>query len=173
MNESLHLITPAVALEAEYRAFTAEFRTREELHIYAREAGEDFAAFVAQLARESRGEGVPDWWVPQHTFWLVRDGVRLLGQIRLRHYLTPPLEDFGGHIGYAVRPSEWGKGYGTVMLQRVLDHARQLGLARILLTCDTANVASARVMEKNGGVLASEGISPLDGQPTRRYWIVL
>lgn len=171
--EQLTLMTPSMEYEAEYRAFTAEFLAREELHIYARDAGEDFAAFVAQLAREARGEGLPDGWVPQHTFWLLRDGSHLVGQVRLRNRLTPSLEDWGGHIGYSVRPSEWGKGYGTRMLAMTLDKARALGLTRVLLTCNKENVASARVMGHNEAVLTSEGVSPLDGKPTLRYWIEL
>jgi|GEM_PF-157516 len=172
ISDDFTLIAPGIEWETEYRAFNDELRAHLATQLQVHELGDDFAASVRQLEQESRGEGMPDWFVPQHTCWLVRAG-RLLGEIRLRQWLTPPLENFGGHIGYVIRPSEWGKGYGTRMLALALEKARALGLPRVLLTCDDENIASARVIEKNGGVLDSRGVSPIDGKPTRRYWIVL
>jgi predicted acetyltransferase len=79
----------------------------------------------------------------------------------------------GGHIGYGVRPSERGKGYGTEVCRRTLEAARGLGLARVLITCDTDNPASARIIEKNGGVLENEVRSRETGKMKRRYWVTL
>jgi len=172
MTDDLSLIAPGAEWEAEYRAFNDELRAHPATQLQVHELGDDFTACVEQLERESRGEGMPDWFVPQLTCWLVQSG-RLLGEVRLRHRLTPPLENFGGHIGYVVRPSEWGKGYGTRLLALALEQARALGLPRVLIVCDDENIASARVIEKNGGVLDSWGVSPIDGKPTRRYWITL
>ena len=89
----------------------------------------------------------------------------------LRPRLTEKLEDRGGHIGFAVRPSERGKGYATLMLKLVLEKAKQLGLRRVLVTCDKDNLASARVIQKNGGQLNTESISKQFGKMTQRYWI--
>jgi len=172
MSDNLLLIAPDAAREAEYRAFNDELREHPETQYQVHDLDDDFAAYVQGLECESRGEGMPAWFVPQHTFWLVRGG-RLLGEVRLRHRLTPSLENFGGHIGYVIRPSEWGKGYGTRLLALTLGKARALGLPRVVLTCDDDNIASWRVMEKNGGVLDSRDVSPIDGKPIRRYWIAL
>lgn len=173
MNNHIRLTEPAIACEAEYRAYLAEFVAQNEPATFYREPEGTFAEFVAQLAREARGEGLEDWMVPQHTFWCLRDDGRMVGVIKVRHRLTPALEACGGHIGYFVRPSERGKGYATRILALALEHVQALGLSRVLLTCHTANRASARVIEKNGGVLAGEGISPRDGEPHLRYWITL
>ena len=75
---------------------------------YYRLPGDDFAVFVEQLKREARGEGLPDWAVPQNVYWAVR-GDRMVGVLKLRHRLTPALENCGGHIGYFVRPSDAGR----------------------------------------------------------------
>jgi predicted acetyltransferase len=91
----------------------------------------------------------------------------------LRQTLTSDLEEFGGHIGYDIRPSERRRGYGTQILRLTLDKAHRLGLKRVLVTSDSANIASWRIIEKNGGVLHSEAISQHTGELLRKYWIEL
>jgi predicted acetyltransferase len=83
------------------------------------------------------------------------------------------LEEEGGHIGYDVRPSERRQGYGTLLLRLTLNQARALGLKRVLVTADTPNVASWRIIEKNGGVLHTEALSQQTGGLLRKYWIEL
>jgi len=118
------------------------------------------------------GRNLPEGYVPDSTFWLV-DGDTYLGTGNIRHRLTPELEQFGGHIGYAIRPSYWNMGYGTLQLRLLLAEAAKLGLTHVLLTCDESNLASARVMEKCGGVWQDTIEQAIGGPPrrTRRYWI--
>lgn len=114
--------------------------------------------------------------VGAHYFWLVDDAKDFfIGEVSLRHELTPALERYGGHIGYGVRFSCWSKGYGSLMLRLALEEARQLGLGRVLITCDDDNPASARVMEKNGFVLSDKIENTIGGRTilTRRYWKML
>ena len=59
------------------------------------------------------------------------------------------------------------------MLELCLEKARALGLTRVMLTCDGGNTASARAIERDGGVPAYEGPSQKDGTVIRRYWIGL
>jgi predicted acetyltransferase len=136
----------------------------------------DFAAFVQRLQDDERGLDLKPSIVPSSAYWLLRhgvDGVTVLGVSALRHTLTPALEEAGGHIGYSIRPSERRRGYGTRILALTLPYARALGLDRVLVTCDTDNTGSARVIENNGGVLASEGYSTLVETRISRYWITL
>ena len=133
----------------------------------------DFGLVVQQFKREEAGDGLPQGKVPQSTLWLMHEGSNLLGRVSLRHRLTPDLEHHGGHIGCFIRPSARGKGYGTQMLALALNEACNLGLSQVLMTCDVDNPASARVIEKNGGVLASQGISKVSGKLISRYWINL
>jgi predicted acetyltransferase len=179
-GERLELAAPATRWEAAYLGFLDDFEAAGELKLPgasgAQLARGDFAAFVQRLQEDERGVGLKPGIVPSSAYWLLRhdvDGVTVLGVSHLRHTLTPSLEDVGGHIGYSIRPSERRRGYGARILALTLPHARALGLTRVLLTCDTDNVASARVIEKNGGILASEGYSALVETRVSRYWITL
>jgi predicted acetyltransferase len=82
------------------------------------------------------------------------------------------LERVGGHIGYVVVPELRRQGHATVMLRLALGVAHdQLGLARVLVTCDDDNVGSIRTIEKNGGILENIVSGPDLAKPKRRYWI--
>ena len=112
--------------------------------------------------------------VAQTTYWLV-DGGKFIGEIGIRHELNDYLLQYGGNIGYGVRYSCWGKGYGTKMLSLALKKAKNLGLDKVLITCDDDNLASAKVIEKNNGKLENVVENTIDGKTilTRRYWIEL
>jgi predicted acetyltransferase len=179
-GERLELVAPATRCETAYLAMVDDFEAAGEPRIPGGSgvalARSDFAAFVQRLQDDERGLGLKPGIVPSSAYWLLRhdaEGVTVLGVSALRHALTPALEDAGGHIGYSIRPSERRRGYGTRILALTLEYARALGLDRVLLTCDTDNTGSARVIEKNGGVLASEGYSALVETRISRYWITL
>jgi predicted acetyltransferase len=96
---------------------------------------------------------------------------RLIGSAQLRHELTEELAQHGGHIGYAIRPSERGKGYATEQLRQVLREARKTDLLKVMVTCRKDNIASAKVIINNGGVLTREG--PYKDEIIQTYWIDL
>jgi predicted acetyltransferase len=173
-QDEVRLIRPAAEHRSEFLAMVEEYREAGELYHHAdrQRLADDFTGYVGRLEATSRGSGLPPGHVPWTTLWLVRDRT-IVGTSRLRHTLTPDLEQEGGHIGYDIRPSERRKGYGTLILTLTLDKAKELGLKRALLTCDRDNVASARVIERNGGQLAGVGPSPETGRPVSRYWIEL
>ncbi len=77
----------------------------------------------------------------------------------------------GGHIGYDIRPSARPRGYGRRILALTLQKARARGIARALVTCLVDNVASARIIEANGGVLQDVIHSDVLGGMMKRYWI--
>lgn len=135
-------------------------------------ARRDYAALLHRRAEQEAGRELPQGYVPQSIYYLVRGG-RILGELALRHRLTNNLEEFGGHIGYGVRPEDRNRGYCTEMLRRTLAVCRQSGIPRVRITCDSSNTASARVIEKCGGVLDSESYCEQAGRVTRRYWIDL
>lgn len=91
--------------------------------------------------------------------------------IQVRHRFNDYLAEYGGHIGYSVRPDERRKGYAKWMLAHVLPEARKIGLDRVLVTCDDDNEGSSRTIEANGGVF--ERKTELEGDILRRYWIDL
>lgn len=55
------------------------------------------------------------------------------------------------------------------MLAQALNTAKELGIERVLVTCDRDNIASAATIRKAGGMFESEVFE--DGQPVHRYWI--
>lgn len=131
----------------------------------------DFSAFLSRLAANSRGEGLPPGFVPHSTFWLVFEGTTVVGVSNLRHYLTESLRRDGGSIGYGIRPSARGLGYGGELLRQTIMRAAEMGMTEVLLTCDKANRRSASVIARNGGVLESEESLSDHGDVVQRYRI--
>lgn len=170
----LQLIEPVVELKSEFLAMVKEFCASGEEHVHGIGCIEaaDFEDSVQRVRKEVRGIDLLEGRVPASTFWLVLDGV-VIGTCHLRHTLNDFLENYGGHIGYSVRPSHRNKGYGTHMLGLALEKAKDLGIRRVLVTCDDDNPASARVIEKNGGKLADVVKTEYAEFPVRRYWITL
>lgn len=162
-------------LAAAYLDMVNEFEVAGEGYPFndAALAHRDFAAFVDDLRNESRGIGLPPGVVPQTTYVLLDTMGRALGELRLRPRLTLPFERHNGHIGYNVRPRERGKGYATRMLTLALDKARDLDVERLMLTVADENLASIRVVEKNGGILERSGVIQGDGARVSVYWIAL
>ncbi len=173
-TENISLFEPGLGFQEAYYRYCEAFRAANEPPRPLEElAYRDFPAFIQQLRDHAQGLDLPEGFVPYTTFWLVRDGREILGNSTLRHTLNARLENLGGHIGYAIHPLERGKGYATLQLRLVLEKARERGLQRVLITCDTDNSASAQVIRKNGGVLASEEWSNLTGKRLSRYWVEL
>jgi predicted acetyltransferase len=73
--------------------------------------------------------------------------------VRINLVLNDSLRDFGGHIGYDIRPSARGRGHATDLLAEALRVANGFGIDPALLTCAPGNVASRKVIERNGGKL--------------------
>jgi predicted acetyltransferase len=125
----------------------------------------EFARYVADLRAQALEETPrPAHFVPSTTLWWIEDS-RYLGRIAIRHRLTPFLLEAGGHIGYDVPPSARRSGHATAMLAAALPVARSLGITDVLITCDTDNVASRKVIEANGGVLEDQRGGKL------RFWV--
>jgi predicted acetyltransferase len=127
-----------------------------------------FTRWVDRLLSAER-EAEPGW-VRTTYRWIVEND-RMLGAIALRHELNDFLITLGGHIGYGVRPSERRRGLATFALHQTLASARDSGLDRVLITCTLDNTASARTIERAGGLL--EDIRATDWGPVKRYWIKL
>jgi predicted acetyltransferase len=116
-------------------------------------SGIAFRNYLKKCVAYSQGLNLKPEHVPQTTYWLFIDG-RPVGIGKLRHYLNDKLRKEGGHIGYSIRPSERGKGYGTLILRELLKVAQSKGINEVLLTCTPDNTLSRKVIEANGGVLA-------------------
>jgi predicted acetyltransferase len=167
---AIRLVDPSQAWRGEFLDMAQEWRD-SGIDRYAR-ALEDFDGYLEQLGRDCDVDRVPPHLVPRATFWLEHAGV-IVGCVRLRYRLNVALEQEGGHVGYDVRPSARRRGFGTQALRLVLPEARARGISNVLVTTDADNVASIRIIEKNGGILSGETISAESGKLIRRYWIAI
>lgn len=168
----IDLVDPSAACEKSYLSLLQEIRENEEepIPFVLKYDADDIHSLVKRCENDAKGIDLPDGFVPHATYWLVKDGCHVIGVSNLRHRLTVDLEREGGHIGIGVRPSERGKGYGSLLLKETLSRARAMGIRRALLTCNKSNFSSIRTILNNGGVLESEESKP-DGTVIQRYWI--
>jgi predicted acetyltransferase len=169
----MKLIKPTIVLKQEYLEMLDEWKQNNEKIVpwVLTEDTSDFQAMISRFADYSQGIGLKEGLVPHSTYWLVRDDNKILGAINIRHRLNDYLKNIGGHIGYGIRPSERRKGYATEMLGKALDIVRGMGIKSIMISCDKDNIASAKTIIKNGGVLHSEDSD--NGTIFQRYWIAL
>ncbi|HXQ00358.1 MAG TPA: GNAT family N-acetyltransferase [Solirubrobacteraceae bacterium] len=128
-----------------------------------------WADYLRKLDGCRHGLDLSTSWVAS-TFLGAFVGAELVGRISIRHELNDFLTNFGGHIGYCVRPAYRRRGYASEILRQGLVIVRAEGVDRVLVTCDDDNAASARVIERNGGVLEDVRAHP-EGPARRRYWI--
>jgi len=116
--------------------------------------GEPDFYFARLYGTPQPGEWV-DGYVPMTTLWWVA-GDEYLGRLSIRHRLTSHLLYHGGNIGFEVRPSARRRGHATAMLAAALPLAAALGIDPARVDCCAGNVASRRVIVKNGGVVDEE-----------------
>ncbi|HDX9578747.1 TPA: GNAT family N-acetyltransferase [Bacillus pseudomycoides] len=128
--------------------------------------------WLEKVRTQEKGETLPPNRVPSTQYLSIEKG-KLIGVINIRHRLTPELLMESGHIGYSVHPDERRKGYAAEQLRLSLLEAKKLGLERVLITCDKANIGSAKTIQKVGGILENEVISPNTGEIVQRYWVEL
>jgi predicted acetyltransferase len=178
------LVSPTTRVQASFLDAVEEFSAEGQHHlagteifpplrgrpgeVWADSALEDpdvFARFVERLAEiaDPASDRLPGHVPVTHLWWV--DGIEYLGRLSIRHTLTEALLQYGGHIGYAVRPSARRHGHATAMLQRALPVARRVGVDPALLTCDVGHAASRKVIEAAGGVFEDERDGKL------RFWV--
>ena len=174
----MDLVTPSsqykdsfIQAVKEYHAVDADNIT-EIYELNIEELENDFPHYISNLLSESEGKHLPAGYVPQTTYWLIDQG-EFIGTISIRHRLTDRLLQEGGHIGYDIRPSKRKMGYGKKILALALPKAQELGLYRVLVTCNETNIGSKKIIEANGGILENR-LQLHAGKPAKlRYWISL
>jgi len=89
-----------------------------------------------------------------------------VGYLGIRTELDNNWLKWSGNVYYVIRPSERKKGYGTKILNLAIEEAKKLGFKEIYLQSSEGNIGSAKVIEKNGGIL-------LKDEDTRYYKIII
>ena len=105
------------------------------------------------------------------TFLLIRESDnKIVGTINVRWNLSEEMLQFGGHIGYGIRPTERRKGYNKINLYLGMIEAKKVGLEKVMLDCDVNNLGSDKTLKALGGKLERTEIDPSDGILTNVYW---
>lgn len=153
----------------EFREYNSEINGTGGLDRY-----DDYDEWLLKVEKDLDLLNIPEGKVPANTYFFVRiSDDKIIGMINIRHELNEFLLNEGGHIGYSIRPSERKKGYGTLMLKLALQKCKELNLTKVLITCDKDNIASAKVIQNNNGILENELYSETFSSVIQRYWIKL
>jgi len=143
-------------------------------------SGEKMVPFVLKFYRwnmkeyikklENFSKGIDIWeFVPHSTFWLKDTKNNIKWVVNIRHNLTNRLRKYGTHIGYWVAPIYRKKGYATIMLKLALKKAKEIGINKVLITCETWNIASSKVIINNDWKLDAE--YEFEWKKLQRYYI--
>lgn len=166
----IELIKPSIEMEPMSLDFISEFKENTEETINGccgLTRYDNYNEWLQYL--EKVENGVISDRIPSSTYFAIdKESKLIIGIIDIRHYLNEE-HFYSGHIGYSVRPSMRGRGYGTEILRLGKEKAKKLALYKILLTCKKNNEASQKVIERNNGVLEKEIFD--DGEFYLVYWI--
>lgn len=161
--DKLYLEVPTVARKNEAYEFIQEFLDNNSsingsgsLHRYVNKEKNNYGEWLEKL--EEDYVRIPDEnKVPSRTFFLIRESDnKIIGMINIRLVLNERLKNFGGNIGYGIRPSERGKGYNKINLYLGLKICNEYGIDNVLLDADLNNPASWKTMEALGGIRVRE-----------------
>ncbi|MGN1190606.1 MAG: GNAT family N-acetyltransferase [Candidatus Ornithospirochaeta sp.] len=173
-KDEIYLTLPIKEEEEEYKKYKDEFLSYSS-PMDGTGSLSTSTSISEWMERENnmwKEESLPPGFVPSTLLVAKRrSDEKVVGMISLRHFLNDYLLQFGGNIGYSVRPTERGKGYGKKMVELALPYLKALGLMKALITCNDTNEASRKIILYNGGVYENT-IECSEGR-IERYWIEL
>lgn len=172
----LELVFPTIEHRAQLEEYVQEHIDNNEYKLNGvggLDTLKDFDKWLEKINNDLSEKTIVGSPIPSTVFLGVRKSDnKVVGMLQIRHKLTEKLYFNIGHIGDGVRPSERRKGYATEMIRLALEECKKLGINKVLMACNKENVASAKSIMKNGGILENEVISE-DGEIDQRYWISL
>lgn len=166
----MKLVKPTLKYKQSYQSALNEFEKEGLKREWVFLSQKSIADYVQLTKENEKGINLPFNWVPATTYWLI-DKEKFIGHVNIRHKLNDRLKVLGGNIGYFIRPTERRKGYGKKILELALPKSKELGIKKVLITCDDDNIGSAKIIEFNGGILQDK--KKVEGILIRRYWIII
>ena len=174
-KDELELVFPTKEYKKQVEEYLQEFLDNGENEI----AGDgsldrikDFDKWLEKIQNDLSRNTIDKDRIPATVYLTIRKSDnRIVGNLQIRHFLNEKLLNYGGHIGDSIRPSERRKGYATEQIRLALEKCKELGIDNVLMDCDKSNIASAKSIKNNGGVLENEIY--VDGVLVQRYWISL
>ncbi len=170
------------ALQAGWSPNTMRDVSPEQLALIARDSDAFIAGLIGRGGRISLDDGREVDKLPDRVRWIFagdRPERPFVGAINLRWLEDAegrPMQELPahvfGHVGYSILPAFAGNGYASAALAAITGEAREIGLPRIVITCDEDNRASRRVIEKNGGRLVETFTAPPCNPDARLRFII-
>lgn len=157
------LVEPNLKYKDSYIEALREYKEVDGDSIDIEDRENNFDKFLDKLEKNKKAH---DGLTPNFQFWSVI-GDRYIGRINYRPELDDKLRIKGGNAGYSVRPSERGKGYATLMMQQIIEKAKEDGLKELLISCNSDNIQSIKVIEKCGGQYVDGGLDENNVQINR------
>ncbi|MDO5294407.1 MAG: GNAT family N-acetyltransferase [bacterium] len=124
------------------------------------------------LQQKQSKETVPEGYVVSETWFAVPENDdKIIGIVDIRKELNEKLSWGGGNIGLAVRPHMRGEGHGKELLSMALERCKELGMGKVLLTCEEENLRAAKT------ILSCKAIEEINAEAMaegfRRFWVTM
>ncbi|WP_426348576.1 GNAT family N-acetyltransferase [Alloiococcus sp. CFN-8] len=168
--ENLILVKPNESYQKSFENYVLAYRKVNDEYYFNKykKALESFRDYLMNLYNYSNGNDLSRGEVITSNFWLI-DKKEVVGVVRIRHQEV----EYAGHIGYDISPDYRNRGYGFQALKLALGEARKIGLEEVILTCNTDNTASKKIIEKNKGKLLGTIFDEEENEYLYKYCISL
>lgn len=146
----MELIKPSMTYLKSFRQYIKEYEMLHDdfyIDLYSDSKG-SFKKYINLLELHSKGKKLPKGLTSYNTYWLI-DYHEVIGVIRIRKKALHVI----GNVGYDIRPSYRGEGYGKEILKLGKILAKnEMNLDKLFVSCHADNTASRKVIERNGGI---------------------
>ncbi len=163
----LRLVLPEEKYFKSYVSALEEFKTTSLFPEHFRMEIENFPEAVVRTTREEQSGDVP-----RRTYWLVNES-GYVGMVQLRLVAEARYPNIKSNIYYEVRPSLRNQGYGTLALACGIEQARQLGMKNLIISCDSTNLPSKKIIENSGANFVRDEKVPDRKEPVLIYELQL
>ena len=175
MEEKLKLIKPNKDFEKKVLDMVQEFyddNTTPYWSWWLKKFLDNYDWRLDHIEQCESEDTVTDWHVPAKQYILIHESdSSVIWFVCTRLRLNDGLLRHWWHIWYSIRPTERRKHFATAQLFTVLKIYKNLWIEKVLLTCNTLNVWSAKTIQNCGWILENEIIDPIDWELIKRFWI--